>query len=224
MNSKTIRVKDIDVANDKPFVLFAGMNVLESRDLAMQVAEHHVTVTQKLGISPRVFGGWGWTHGHEPNNHQTNEKRPTIHHHPPPSTTIYHPPRQTTPRHTAPRTRIQATINTKGDTGMWGGQHTTERNTNLRHNAPRATHNRTDARGGGGTPKTIQKRWVESPPPQNYGQGGGGGEGMLLFLMKLSLTPLKRNSITGVFKRDFSEPFFQQSFEEMNRKFSILSF
>ena len=42
---------------------------------------------------------------------------------------------------------------------------------------------------------------------------------MLLFLMKLSLTPLKRNSITGVFKRDFSEPFFQQSFEEMNRKF-----
>ena len=54
MNSKTISVKDIDVANDKPFVLFAGMNVLESRDLAMQVAEHHVTVTQKLGI-PYVF-------------------------------------------------------------------------------------------------------------------------------------------------------------------------
>ena len=54
MNSKTIRVKDIDVANDKPFVLFAGMNVLESRDLAMQVAEHHVNVTQKLGI-PYVF-------------------------------------------------------------------------------------------------------------------------------------------------------------------------
>ena len=54
MNSKTIRVKDIDVANDNPFVLFAGMNVLESRDLAMQVAEHHVTVTQKLGI-PYVF-------------------------------------------------------------------------------------------------------------------------------------------------------------------------
>ena len=54
MNSKTISVKDIDVANDKPFVLFAGMNVLESRDLAMQVAEHHVNVTQKLGI-PYVF-------------------------------------------------------------------------------------------------------------------------------------------------------------------------
>ena len=54
MNSKTIRVKDIDVANDNPFVLFAGINVLESRDLAMQVAEHHVNVTQKLGI-PYVF-------------------------------------------------------------------------------------------------------------------------------------------------------------------------
>tara|TARA_Y200000002_G_scaffold263697_1_gene218977 strand:+ start:94 stop:945 length:852 start_codon:yes stop_codon:yes gene_type:complete len=54
MNSKIIRVKNIDVANDKPFVLFAGMNVLESRDLAMRVAEHHVNVTQKLGI-PYVF-------------------------------------------------------------------------------------------------------------------------------------------------------------------------
>mgnify|MGYP001265896310 FL=1 len=54
MNSKIIRVKNIDVANDKPFVLFAGMNVLESRDLAMRVAAHHVNVTQKLGI-PYVF-------------------------------------------------------------------------------------------------------------------------------------------------------------------------
>ena len=54
MNSKTIRVKDIEVANDRPFVLFAGMNVLESRDLVMRVAEHHVNVTQKMGI-PYVF-------------------------------------------------------------------------------------------------------------------------------------------------------------------------
>ena len=54
MNSKTIRVKDIEVANDRPFVLFAGMNVLESRDLATRVAEHHVNVTQKMGI-PYVF-------------------------------------------------------------------------------------------------------------------------------------------------------------------------
>lgn len=35
-------------------VLFGGMNVLESRDLAMQIAEHYVEVTSKLNI-PYVF-------------------------------------------------------------------------------------------------------------------------------------------------------------------------
>ena len=49
-----IQVGDITVANDKPFVLFGGMNVLESRDLAMQIAEHYVEVTTRLGI-PYVF-------------------------------------------------------------------------------------------------------------------------------------------------------------------------
>jgi 2-dehydro-3-deoxyphosphooctonate aldolase (KDO 8-P synthase) len=52
--SMAIEVGGIPVANDRPFTLFAGMNVLESRDLAMQVAEHYVEVTQKLGI-PYVF-------------------------------------------------------------------------------------------------------------------------------------------------------------------------
>ncbi|MDP5209309.1 3-deoxy-8-phosphooctulonate synthase [Microbulbifer sp. 2205BS26-8] len=47
---KTIEVGNIQIANDRPFVLFGGMNVLESRELAMQVAEHFVKVTQKLGI------------------------------------------------------------------------------------------------------------------------------------------------------------------------------
>ncbi|WP_407332464.1 3-deoxy-8-phosphooctulonate synthase [Enterovibrio sp. 27052020O] len=51
---KTVQIGDINVANDNPFVLFAGMNVLESRDLAMQICEHYVEVTQKLGI-PYVF-------------------------------------------------------------------------------------------------------------------------------------------------------------------------
>ncbi|WP_434359334.1 3-deoxy-8-phosphooctulonate synthase [Parasalinivibrio latis] len=51
---KNVRVGNIDVANDKPFVLFAGMNVLESRDMAMKVCEHYVEVTNKLGI-PYVF-------------------------------------------------------------------------------------------------------------------------------------------------------------------------
>jgi 2-dehydro-3-deoxyphosphooctonate aldolase (KDO 8-P synthase) len=54
MSLQTIYVKDIPIANDKPFVLFGGMNVLESRDLAMRIAEHYVEVTTKLGI-PYVF-------------------------------------------------------------------------------------------------------------------------------------------------------------------------
>lgn len=51
---KTIQINDIQVANDKPFVLFAGMNVLESRDMALKIAEHFVAVTEKLSI-PYVF-------------------------------------------------------------------------------------------------------------------------------------------------------------------------
>ncbi len=54
MTSKTITIGEIEVANNKPFTLFGGMNVLESRDLAFQVAEAYVKVTQKLGI-PYVF-------------------------------------------------------------------------------------------------------------------------------------------------------------------------
>ncbi|MGK2889329.1 MAG: 3-deoxy-8-phosphooctulonate synthase [Candidatus Malihini olakiniferum] len=54
MKNKVIKVGNIPVANDAPFVLFGGMNVLESRDLAMRICEHYVTVTQKLGI-PYVF-------------------------------------------------------------------------------------------------------------------------------------------------------------------------
>ncbi|WP_409420605.1 3-deoxy-8-phosphooctulonate synthase [Pseudaeromonas sp. ZJS20] len=44
----------IKVANDQPFVLFGGMNVLESRDLALRICERYVEVTSKLGI-PLVF-------------------------------------------------------------------------------------------------------------------------------------------------------------------------
>lgn len=51
---KTVYINDIPVANDKPFVLFGGINVLESRDLALRSAEHFVKVTEKLGI-PYVF-------------------------------------------------------------------------------------------------------------------------------------------------------------------------
>src|SRR5262245_26531845 len=44
----------IQCGNELPFVLFGGMNVLESRDIALQVCEHYVEVTQRLGI-PYVF-------------------------------------------------------------------------------------------------------------------------------------------------------------------------
>lgn len=54
MSLQRIELADFEVANDKPFVLFGGMNVLESRDLAMKIAEHYVEVTQKLNI-PYVF-------------------------------------------------------------------------------------------------------------------------------------------------------------------------
>ncbi|WP_166838026.1 3-deoxy-8-phosphooctulonate synthase [Rheinheimera pleomorphica] len=54
MSTDTINVAGIPVANHLPFVLFGGMNVLESRDLAMRIAEHYVEVTTKLGI-PYVF-------------------------------------------------------------------------------------------------------------------------------------------------------------------------
>ncbi len=54
MAIQSVRIGDLTVANDQPFVLFGGMNVLESRDLAMQIAEHYVTVCQKLNI-PYVF-------------------------------------------------------------------------------------------------------------------------------------------------------------------------
>jgi 2-dehydro-3-deoxyphosphooctonate aldolase (KDO 8-P synthase) len=45
---------NISVSNAAPFVLFGGINVLESRDLALRSAAEYVRVTQKLGI-PYVF-------------------------------------------------------------------------------------------------------------------------------------------------------------------------
>jgi 2-dehydro-3-deoxyphosphooctonate aldolase (KDO 8-P synthase) len=44
----------IALANDAPFVLFGGINVLESRELALRSCEHYVKVTGELGI-PYVF-------------------------------------------------------------------------------------------------------------------------------------------------------------------------
>lgn len=54
MKQKTIQVGQLAISNDNPMVLLGGMNVLESRDLALRIAEHYVEVTQKLDI-PYVF-------------------------------------------------------------------------------------------------------------------------------------------------------------------------
>ena len=54
MTAKQIKLDNFTIANDQPFVLFAGMNVLESRDLAMTVAEKFHRVTDEFNI-PYVF-------------------------------------------------------------------------------------------------------------------------------------------------------------------------
>lgn len=53
MNS-TIKIQDISLHNDLPFVLFAGLNVLESRDLALKTAEELKGICSELDI-PFVF-------------------------------------------------------------------------------------------------------------------------------------------------------------------------
>ena len=53
--AKTLEIAGgIEVSNETPFVLFGGMNVLESRDLAFEIAAHFKAVTERLDI-PYVF-------------------------------------------------------------------------------------------------------------------------------------------------------------------------
>ena len=51
---QTVQLKDILVANNRPFTLFGGINVLEDLDSTLRAAQHYVRVTEKLGI-PLVF-------------------------------------------------------------------------------------------------------------------------------------------------------------------------
>ena len=53
-DQKTIEVGNLRVSNDLPFVLFGGMNVLESRELALEVASAYKEVTERLCI-PYIF-------------------------------------------------------------------------------------------------------------------------------------------------------------------------
>lgn len=54
MSAPVTLADGITFANDRPFVLIGGMNVIESEDLVMEVAERFIEVTGKLGI-PYVF-------------------------------------------------------------------------------------------------------------------------------------------------------------------------
>jgi 2-dehydro-3-deoxyphosphooctonate aldolase (KDO 8-P synthase) len=51
---KVISIADLKISNDLPFVLFGGMNVLESRELAIEVAAAYKEIASKLEI-PYVF-------------------------------------------------------------------------------------------------------------------------------------------------------------------------
>ncbi len=54
MTDKTLTVANITIDNSAPFVLLGGVNVLESREFALDVAGHYVAVCAKLDI-PLVF-------------------------------------------------------------------------------------------------------------------------------------------------------------------------
>ena len=54
MTDQTVFLGDMRFDNSAPFVLLGGVNVLESRDFALRVAEHYVEVCGRLGI-PYVF-------------------------------------------------------------------------------------------------------------------------------------------------------------------------
>lgn len=54
MSQITLSVGDLPVSNTRPFTLFGGMNVLESKDLALEIADHYVNTAHKLNI-PYVF-------------------------------------------------------------------------------------------------------------------------------------------------------------------------
>ena len=45
-----IQLNDITIGNDQPFVLFGGMNVLESKDLAFEIAESYIDICKRLNI------------------------------------------------------------------------------------------------------------------------------------------------------------------------------
>ena len=49
-----MKINNIKISNEIPFVLFGGINVLESKELTLSVCEKFFKDTQSLGI-PFVF-------------------------------------------------------------------------------------------------------------------------------------------------------------------------
>ena len=54
MTARQIQLGDITFANDRPFALLGGVNVLEDLDFALRCAGHYKQVCERLGI-PLVF-------------------------------------------------------------------------------------------------------------------------------------------------------------------------
>lgn len=52
--SQTVKIQNIEVSNNKPMVVFGGLNVLENEDVTLTAVEVYKTITDKLGI-PFVF-------------------------------------------------------------------------------------------------------------------------------------------------------------------------
>ena len=54
MTEKSLTIAELTLSNSLPFVLFGGINVIESRDMALTVADQFVEVTSRLKI-PFIF-------------------------------------------------------------------------------------------------------------------------------------------------------------------------
>lgn len=53
-SAKSVKIQNFEVANDKQFTLFGGLNVLEDLDSTLRAVEFYKTITDKLSV-PYVF-------------------------------------------------------------------------------------------------------------------------------------------------------------------------
>ena len=55
-NQKEIQVGNLKFQTLRPFTLFGGMNVLESRELALEIAATYKEITSQIGNSLHIQG------------------------------------------------------------------------------------------------------------------------------------------------------------------------